>query len=232
MIVAGIQLPIMPLTDVVGRIGSAEFWQSGPMPSNMGVTWLVISTSIVAVVPHWPAAGVNVYLVVPMMVVLIVSGLHEPTKPSTDVFGNDGGFEFWHRRPIGSKVGTIWDVISISNVAVEPHCPPVGVKVYVDLPMVDVLMVAGLQVPVKPSTDVVGKAGATELWQKGPIGSNVTASSGRIVILIFFSSAHCPLSGVKVYSVVPAIAVLMVDGLHVPVMPPSPLAGSAGGVLN
>lgn len=153
---------MIPLLEVVGRIGSAEFWQSGPIPSNIGVTWFVISTSIVAVVPHWPAAGVNVYLVLPMIAVLIVSGLHEPTKPSTEVFGNVGGFEFWHKRPIGSKLGTICDVISISIVAVEPHCPPVGVNVYIDLPIVEVLTIAGLHVPVIPSTDVVGKAGATE----------------------------------------------------------------------
>jgi hypothetical protein len=167
-----------------------------------------------------------------MIVVLIVSGLHDPTKPSTEVFGNAGGFEFWHKRPMGSNVGTICDVISISIDAVEPHWPPVGVNVYVVLPIVDVLIVAGLHVPVMPSNDVVGKAAATDPWQKGPIGLNVTATSGMIVILSFFSSAHCPASGVKVYSVVPAIAVLIVDGLQVPVMPPSDLDGSAGAVLN
>jgi hypothetical protein len=150
------------LTDVVGRIGSAEFWQSGPIPLNIGVTWFVISTSIVAVVPHWPAAGVNVYLVEPIIAVLIVSGLHDPTKPSTEVFGNAGGFEFWHKRPMGSNVGTICDVISISIDTVEPHSPPVGVNVYAVLPIVDVFTVAGLHVPVMPSREVVGKAGATE----------------------------------------------------------------------
>ena len=30
--------------------------------------------------------------------------------------------------------------------------------------------------------------------------------------------AHCPAVGVKVYVVVPALAVLIADGLHVPVM--------------
>jgi hypothetical protein len=46
--------------DFVGRIGSGEFWQIGPIDANIGVTWLVISTSSVVEVPHWPAVGVNV----------------------------------------------------------------------------------------------------------------------------------------------------------------------------
>ena len=45
-------------------------------------------------------------------------------------------------------------------VVVVAPCPAVGVKVYVVVPTVAVLMVAGLQVPVKLFVDVVGRAGA------------------------------------------------------------------------
>ena len=60
LMVAGVQLPIIPLVEVVGSIGSGEFWHKGPMPLKMGVTWFVIVMVMVVVVPHWPASGVKV----------------------------------------------------------------------------------------------------------------------------------------------------------------------------
>ena len=47
----------------------------------------------------------------------------------------------------------------IIRLAVLAHCPAVDVNVYVDVPGVDVLIVAGLQVPEIPFCDVAGKAG-------------------------------------------------------------------------
>jgi hypothetical protein len=47
-------------------------------------------------------------------------------------------------------------------VAVVPHCPAAGVNVYVVAPSVAVLMVAGAHVPVMPSREVPGRAGAAE----------------------------------------------------------------------
>ena len=46
------------------------------------------------------------------------------------------------------------------SVAVTAHCPPDGVNVYVVVPAVAVLMVAGLHVPVIPLFEVVGRTGA------------------------------------------------------------------------
>jgi hypothetical protein len=40
------------------------------------------------------------------------------------------------------------------------HCPAFGVKVYVVVPTTEVLIVAGLHVPVMPLFDVVGNNGA------------------------------------------------------------------------
>ena len=44
--------------------------------------------------------------------------------------------------------------------------------------------------------------------------------------------AHCPVDGVKVYVVVPAVAVLIVAGLHVPVIPLFDVVGRTGAVLH
>jgi hypothetical protein len=44
-----------------------------------------------------------------------------------------------------------------------------GVNVYVVVPVLDVLMVAGFHVPVMPLVDVVGNAGAVAFWHSGPI---------------------------------------------------------------
>ena len=41
-------------------------------------------------------------------------------------------------------------------VAIVPHCPTLGVKVYTVDPALAVLMVAGFQVPVMPFSEVAG----------------------------------------------------------------------------
>ena len=58
--VAGLQVPLIPLLDDVGNAGAPEFWHSGPIAVNVGVTGALMVTSMVVVVPHWPAFGVNV----------------------------------------------------------------------------------------------------------------------------------------------------------------------------
>ena len=79
-------------------------------------------------------------------------------------------------------------------VAVVAHCPADGVKVYV---VVAVLLIVGLQVPVMPLLDVVGKVNVppgqiAATWVKvGVIGwFTVTV----IVVVV----AHCPADGVNV----------------------------------
>ena len=99
------------------------------------------------------------------------------------------------------------------------------------VPAVAVLMVAGLHVPGIPLFDVVGKVGAALFWQSGPIAVNVGVICGSIVTLKVAVFAHCPADGVKVYVVVPAVAVLIVAGLHVPGIPLLDVAGSVGAVL-
>ena len=57
----------------------------------------------------------------------------------------------------------------MSIVVVLPHCPAFGVNVYVVVPGVDVLIVAGFHVPVTPLLDVAGSVGAVVFWHSGPI---------------------------------------------------------------
>jgi hypothetical protein len=57
---AGFQVPVIPLLDVVGNAGAVTFWHRGPIALNVGVSCVVITTSIVVTLPHWPAFGVNV----------------------------------------------------------------------------------------------------------------------------------------------------------------------------
>jgi hypothetical protein len=79
--------------------------------------------------------------------------------------------------------------------------------------------------------DVVGNTGAVLFWQSGPMAVNVGVISGLTVMVSVAFIAHCPASGVKVYVVVPAVAVLMVAGLHVPVIPLLDVVGRTGAVL-
>ena len=81
------------------------------------------------VVAHWPAAGVNVYVVVPITDVLITAGDHVPVMPSTDVPGNNVGTAFWQKGPIAANVGVTGAVMVISIVVTAPHCPAAGVNV-------------------------------------------------------------------------------------------------------
>jgi hypothetical protein len=231
LIVAGLHVPVIPLLDVVGNAGALEFWHSGPMALNVGVTCAAIVTLNAAVVAHCPADGVNVYVVVPGVAVLMVAGLHVPVIPLFDVVGSDGAVLFWHSGPIAVNVGVICGLMVILRVAVVAHCPADGVNVYVVVPGVAVLIVAGLHVPVIPLLDAVGSDGAVEFWHNGPIAVNVGVTCGSTVMLSVAVVAHCPAPGVNVYVVVPGVAVLMVAGLHVPVMPLFDVVGNAGAVL-
>jgi hypothetical protein len=54
----------------------------------------LITTVSCAVVAHWPAAGVKVYVVVPAVAVLMVAGFHVPVIPFVEVVGSAGAAAF------------------------------------------------------------------------------------------------------------------------------------------
>ena len=74
------------------------------------------------------------------------------------------------------------------SVVVLAHCPKVGVKVQVAL--VVLLIVEGLQVPVIPLVDVVGKRGAVEPTQKAGIGLKVGVSMFDTVMVTVADAVH------------------------------------------
>jgi hypothetical protein len=57
--VDGLHVPATPLLLVAGSDGAVEFWHSGPICVNVGVTPVPITISIVVVVAQ-PDVGVNV----------------------------------------------------------------------------------------------------------------------------------------------------------------------------
>jgi hypothetical protein len=59
-ITAGLHVPVIPLLEVAGNAGAVLFWHSGPICVNVGIVCEPIVTSIVTLVAHCPAAGVNV----------------------------------------------------------------------------------------------------------------------------------------------------------------------------
>ena len=129
-------------------------------------------------VPHSPASGVNVYVVVPGVAVLIVAGFQVPFMLFVEVVGNAGAAEFWQSGPTWVNAGVATALTTIFIVAFVPLSA--GVKVYVVVPGVAVLIVAGLQIPVMPFAEVVGRAGGVEFWQRGPI----CAKDGTTALLI------------------------------------------------
>ena len=60
MIVDGFQVPVIPLVEVVGRLGAVAPWQIGSIGLKMGFTIGNVFTIIVTILPHCPPDGVNV----------------------------------------------------------------------------------------------------------------------------------------------------------------------------
>ena len=110
------------------------------------------------------------------------------------------------------NVGVTIGLTVIVIVAVEAHCPAVGVNVYV---VVVVLSSAGDYVPVMLLFDVVGREVKVAPEQIAATCVNVGVTIGLTVMVIEAVDAHCPAVGVNVYVVV---VVLSSDGDHVPVM--------------
>ena len=122
---------------------------------NVGVTLPLMVISMVAVVAQ-PDDGVKVYVVVPVADVFIVAGLQVPVILLFDVVGSDGAVAFWHSGPTWVKVGVTVPLMVMSIIAGVAQPDDDGVKVYVVVPVADVLIVAGLHVPVILLFDVVG----------------------------------------------------------------------------
>ena len=58
--VAGLQVPVIPFVEVVGRVGATDPVQIGFTAAKVGMMLELTVTSNVVVVAHCPTAGVNV----------------------------------------------------------------------------------------------------------------------------------------------------------------------------
>ena len=59
-IIFGDQVPVIPLVEVEGKIGTELFWQKTELSENVGETDGVIIEFKVKLVAHWPALGVKI----------------------------------------------------------------------------------------------------------------------------------------------------------------------------
>jgi hypothetical protein len=110
---------------------------------------------------------------------LTVAGLQVPVIPLVDVVGKIGAVAPLHIGAIAAKVGVVIGFTVTVKFAVLAQSPTVGVKVYV--PLAVLFTVAGLQVPVIPLLDVVGKTGAVAPLQIAGIAANVGVTIGFTV---------------------------------------------------
>ena len=91
---AGFHVPVMPLSDVVGNVGTVPLTQKVtdvPKPNTGTTLGLTVTVNVVGNA-HTPAVGVKVY--VPEDWLLTVAGLHVPVIPLLDVAGNEGTAAF------------------------------------------------------------------------------------------------------------------------------------------
>jgi hypothetical protein len=133
---------------------------------------------------------------VPLAVLLTIAGLQVPVIPLVEVVGKIGAVAPLHIGAIAAKVGVATAFTVTDKLAVLAQSPTVGVKVYV--PLAVLLTVAGLQVPVIPFVDVVGKTGAVAPLQIAGTAANVGVTIGFTVIAIVAVLAQSPAVGVKV----------------------------------
>ena len=126
------------------------------------------------------------------------------------------------------NVGVMFGLTVTVNVAGTAHSPAVGVNVYV--PEVWLSTVAALHVPVMLLSDVNGSVGTvppSHIISDVP-KLNVGIMFGFTVTVKVIGKAQTPAAGVNVYT--PEAWLSTVDGLHVPLIALSDVAGSVGTV--
>jgi hypothetical protein len=128
--VAGLHVPVTPLSDVFGNVGTeppAQIFKLLPKP-KVGATFGFTVTLNVVGRAHKPAVGVNVY--VPEILLSTLRGLHVPVMPFVDVVGKDGTdcpAQIVRLVP-KLNVGATFGVTVTVNVAVVAQSPGVGVN--------------------------------------------------------------------------------------------------------
>lgn len=123
------------------------------------------------------------------MAVLFNAGDQLPVIPFRDVVGKAANIAPAHIGATGANVGTMAGVIVTVMVATVAHCPAAGVNVYV---VVIVLFNAGDQLPVIPSSEVVGNGLITAPAQTAGTGLKVGVTAEPPVVTFRLAVAVQP----------------------------------------
>lgn len=125
--IAGFQVPVIELVDVVGKTGRVEPEHIGAMAVKVGVTvGLTVTLKFVAIA-HSQGLGVKIYI--PEVVLLTTAGFQVPVIPLLDVSGKTGLVVPKHNGAMGVKLGVRIGLTVTFNVVFVAHCPASGVKV-------------------------------------------------------------------------------------------------------
>ena len=108
----------MPLVDVVGNGANTAPEQIGAIALNVGVIFGFTVIVNIVVVAHWPAVGVNVYVVV---AVLFNTGAQVPATPLLEVVGNAVRVAPEQMGATDVNVGVILGLTVIVKVLVVAH---------------------------------------------------------------------------------------------------------------
>jgi hypothetical protein len=123
---AGDQLPVIPLSDVVGNAVNVPPEQIGATALNVGITLLLTVIVNDAIVAHCPTVGVNVYVVV---AVLFNAGAQLPVIPFNDVVGNAVNVPPEQIGATALNVGVkLLLTVIVNDGLLVAHCPTVGRK--------------------------------------------------------------------------------------------------------
>jgi hypothetical protein len=118
LLIAGDQVPVMLLVEVVGNAANVAPLHIAANCVNAGVILGFTVMVIVAVVAHWPAVGVKVYVVV---AVLLIAGDQVPVILFVEVVGNAAKVAPLQTGAICVNVGVIFGFTVIVFVAEVAH---------------------------------------------------------------------------------------------------------------
>jgi hypothetical protein len=125
---AGLQLPVMLFSDVVGKAVNVVPSHIAGTEANVGVTFGFTTMVSIAVVAHWPLDGVNVYVVV---AVLFNAGDQVPVMPFCEVVGKGDSVSPEQIGATVLNVGVMTGSIFTVVVAVTPGHPLASATLYV-----------------------------------------------------------------------------------------------------
>ena len=103
LIVDGFQVPEMPLGEDAFNTGAVAPEHNAKVGAKSGIIEDETETTVLNVVAHWPAVGVNTYVF--PVVLLIVDGFHVPEMPLGDVAVKTGAVDPEHKLKVGAKSG-------------------------------------------------------------------------------------------------------------------------------